>query len=793
VNVAFRTWYSPKETRKNDRDYKRKQEKKKKKEAEKNKQSSSSSSKSSSSSSKSKSSSSSRNQTPHRKDKKRKRNRSSSSIVQAALAEAKRYEAEDKALKAAQEKKKREAEEAKQKAEREKLLRNLGGTSSSSKSSSSKSSSRSSSTSSKKSSESSIVSAAKAEAARYEQIDRNTPRKKSQDPKPSKPSGTDLADDIGGFIGNLTGVTKYLQSDDYRENRAAKEAAQKQGGILGGLAEFDAGVRTTTDLVLDNPNLSVQDNLRAILGPNLSDKEFARERQEYYADLTRAVDEGVTSTGLFEGKYTRPAVDLASEVLQSPFVAAGKTLYGVDISTSDGSTSASPGTLDIFELATLGGGSTAKNVVTKRVDDILGRGDTLVDDAGTFTTRTVDDAGTLTTRTVDDSFTVTDDVAGTTARTADDAGTTTSRIFDDATEAATRTVDDTAPVLDETATTLFKDPRVTTGGGIVLGGATVLGASTLLGGDTSGGTDDPTTTDPFATSTTSITATSPTPGGTSGGDGSDGGGGTDPSGSEDSIVDAAYAEAARYQAIDDALNNSPGWAPAELVDYLSNGWNLMSVATTDGTETRFFVVAPGESSSKFLDQTGVEQTYPNTTTIESLPFFATEGAARDAHKLWVAKNVSGGGTVPEDGAVSEGGASAWSQWEEVQTIAPWRIFHRTDGESDEYLASSVNETGDNVYLDYDGSVAYTPKIYTDLDALDAALVAYYEKLDNGEIAVEDEPTGGSPNKELIERDTEKTTTATDSTSVVEKLTDNKVALAALGVGAVVMLGSQEAE
>lgn len=210
-----------------------------------------------------------------------------------------------------------------------------------------------------------------------------------------------------------------------------------------------------------------------------------------------------------------------------------------------------------------------------------------------------------------------------------------------------------------------------------------------------------------------------------GGDGEQGGGGNDP-------APGAW-----------------GQLQEEPTEWVAN-WGLWyQEDTEDPGRFRWFVLrgAPESDDIQALNVSGYAENYPPDTALDEIPHSTDEQTMRDAYQQWVERN-------PQESEEDPQQSGNWGEWQKVDQVGLWWIWGREHETEDrtQFLVAGVNESGDPIYLQADGSVGSTPSIFNSPDAVQEALDAYYQKDRNGEIGDDEKPTGDSPKKSQITED-----------------------------------------
>ena len=177
------------------------------------------------------------------------------------------------------------------------------------------------------------------------------------------------------------------------------------------------------------------------------------------------------------------------------------------------------------------------------------------------------------------------------------------------------------------------------------------------------------------------------------------------------------------------------WGQLQDAETLAGGWVLAYQERMDGSQTRWFVLSSRNDTLVFLNSGGNEVPVKDDSTPDSWPSFPTEADARDAHAAWLEANPQ-----------QTDEAGGWSDWELVTEVPPWFIYVRTDASGNEQFQIAGERDGENVYLAPNATIQSDPYFYDSIDAVDAALVAYYDAVDSGAIPPEEHPSGLAPDE-----------------------------------------------
>jgi hypothetical protein len=184
-------------------------------------------------------------------------------------------------------------------------------------------------------------------------------------------------------------------------------------------------------------------------------------------------------------------------------------------------------------------------------------------------------------------------------------------------------------------------------------------------------------------------------------------------------------------------------------DWVAN-WTLAYQEHQEQPRTRWFVfrIHPETDEFQALRMTGSAKTYPGDTPPAELPHTPREQEARDAYQTWLDENQP---DEQDEDEQDEG----WGEWQKVTQLSDWTIWGREASESDavEFVAASTRKDGSAVYLAPGGELVEEAHVYSSMDAVKQAVAAYKKRLENGEIDEDDRPTGRSPGRGEIEKDT----------------------------------------
>jgi hypothetical protein len=199
----------------------------------------------------------------------------------------------------------------------------------------------------------------------------------------------------------------------------------------------------------------------------------------------------------------------------------------------------------------------------------------------------------------------------------------------------------------------------------------------------------------------------------------------------------------------DPADDSAMWGPLTTVDTdWIGGWTLAYQVSTSDDTRRYMVfrINPENDDFEALSMEGNARAYPDDVSLSEIPSGVSEDEARRAYQLWAERN----GETPEDPGESVG----WGEWTRLQEVSPWWIWGREsdDGERAQFLAASTLQDGSAVYLQPDGMMEPEPYIFDTADGFNAALDAYFQRVEDGEIPPVEQPTGNSPQLEQITED-----------------------------------------
>jgi hypothetical protein len=163
---------------------------------------------------------------------------------------------------------------------------------------------------------------------------------------------------------------------------------------------------------------------------------------------------------------------------------------------------------------------------------------------------------------------------------------------------------------------------------------------------------------------------------------------------------------------------------------------LSSQSRTDSGRTRWFVVG-GPNSNEILRESGAAEPL-GSRGFDELPSMDTEDAARKAHRLWLENNQPG----TQDQDQDEQGAG--NGWTEITTRGSWSIQARETSTGKEFRVEGELPDGTIVYLAPGGEVISEPHIFPTVAAVNDALAAYRERVANGDVDEDRQPTGPPP-------------------------------------------------
>lgn len=216
-----------------------------------------------------------------------------------------------------------------------------------------------------------------------------------------------------------------------------------------------------------------------------------------------------------------------------------------------------------------------------------------------------------------------------------------------------------------------------------------------------------------------------------------------------------------------------GWGELETVDELEFGWVLLKQERIDGSDRRFFLTRGHESGIEVIVSGGSTEVVGEQTPLEDVPSHPKESDARTAYEKWLDEHEE------EERDDEE---AAWSEWEEINVVEPWHIYGRSheDGERVEFVVSGVLEDETVVYLGPNGDVRDEAHIYTSIDDVEAALEAYFQNVEDGNVPDDRQPTGDAPPMDAVDSGTP----APGSGGLVDRVTSSPaLAIGLLGVAA----------
>jgi hypothetical protein len=262
-------------------------------------------------------------------------------------------------------------------------------------------------------------------------------------------SGVDnVVSDPAGAVSDATGFSEFQQSDTYREVRRQRDRGLEKGGVEGAAQALDAGGKAAADLVLDNPQASLQETVQSgIVGAGqagqdlraaatgeeagtVTDESVGEAWRDTFNAAGSAVDDAISGTPA-DNAATDAAAFAGEALVLDPATAAVEATTGIDPET--GSTEATVGPVQQFEALALGGAGAGAKTVTKSTG-LAGRLPGLGDEAG----QGADDAFNALTRGGDEAAQAGDEAA----QAGDEAGQVVDRGEGVVTDGG-RVVDDT--------------------------------------------------------------------------------------------------------------------------------------------------------------------------------------------------------------------------------------------------------------------------------------------------------------------------------------------------------------
>lgn len=202
--------------------------------------------------------------------------------------------------------------------------------------------------------------------------------------------------------------------------------------------------------------------------------------------------------------------------------------------------------------------------------------------------------------------------------------------------------------------------------------------------------------------------------------------------------------------------DTPGesqWGEVTAIEELIGGWILWEQPHLEESGvSRYFCTRTTQNGQfQALNLSGVAENHPDDADLEALPHTEDEQEMRDAHQVWldgaddddIERGEPGHGDDPGGGDEGE----QWSDWTEIDQASGWVIFRRQhlhEEDREEYLVAGESAAGDAVFLGPDGEVLDEEHIFEHIEDVQAALAAYAENLEQGNVPDEDRPTGGSP-------------------------------------------------
>ncbi len=117
-------------------------------------------------------------------------------------------------------------------------------------------------------------------------------------------------------------------------------------------------------------------------------------------------------------------------------------------------------------------------------------------------------------------------------------------------------------------------------------------------------------------------------------------------------------------------------------------------------------------------------------------------SARAARKAYFSgSNGNGDGDDQNDGD-----APAWTEWVRVDRVAEWYIYGREHNTEDrvQFHITGTASDGRRIFLDTDGTVVDNIVVMDSMDKVNAALEAYFQRDEDGDVPDDDKPTGSDP-------------------------------------------------
>jgi hypothetical protein len=238
------------------------------------------------------------------------------------------------------------------------------------------------------------------------------------------------------------------------------------------------------------------------------------------------------------------------------------------------------------------------------------------------------------------------------------------------------------------------------------------------------------------------------------------------------------ADSAYYGSSDDGGNGGSGnWGDLQSGTALDGGWTLAYQEHSTDDKRRWFVIRDQDGLQAINSQGNVYNVKSNDTYAD-MPHYSLRDDAVAAYNKWAESNP-GGDPVDDPG---DGGGGSWNKWQKVRQVDPWWIWTRTHSTKDKaQFAVASTRDGEAVYLHPDGSIKTSMHVYSTVDDVTAALEAYFaDPPDNP-------PSGDSPTRETITRDSSEVYTSEKASKMVEKLGGKKAMVAAMGVAGLAVL------
>lgn len=175
------------------------------------------------------------------------------------------------------------------------------------------------------------------------------------------------------------------------------------------------------------------------------------------------------------------------------------------------------------------------------------------------------------------------------------------------------------------------------------------------------------------------------------------------------------------------------------------GWGLFYQVNQDDDRRRYFDLRGNNGQLEAINSSGQVEQFPQDTSLEEVPHYPAEGDARDAYQTWAEANAGQDGSADSEN---------WGEWQRLEQVDVWWIWTREHQTEDrvQFIVAGENDAGESIYLHPGGAVKGDAHIFDSPDAVQSALNAYYQRVEEGDVPASEQPTGNSPKKEQIEED-----------------------------------------